>query len=235
MSSSAPSAETLSPGLVSTSADEVERVLAAVLAQRELLTVQLGGQVSATKWRLSFVDSARKYIIVEHGSGKSASAELLEHQRVTFVAEVGDMLIEFTALHPRRVKRGGVTSIRLTFPKTTVSRQRRVHARARVLPAVLHCAIPAGAGVALEGQIVDISQGGAGLLVRATYLVPAPGTLIKGWRIDIPERAAVLADFEVRYCRTAVLADGGQAQHWGCRFVNPSDEVNALIGSFGSE
>lgn len=122
MSSSGPNADSLSPGLVSKSADEVERVLSAVLARRELLAVQLEGQLSSTKWRLSFVDSARKYIVVEHGSGKSASDELLEQERVTFVAEVGDMLIEFEALHPRRAKRGGVTSIRLTFPKTTVSR-----------------------------------------------------------------------------------------------------------------
>jgi len=40
-----------------------------------------------------------------------------------------------------------------------VSRQQRAHPRAPVpLDLPVHCAIPAGAGVALEGQIMDISE-----------------------------------------------------------------------------
>jgi len=122
------------------------------------------------------------------------------------------------------------------FPKVTVSRKGRTYPRAPVpVDVPLHCAIPAGAGVALEGQIMDISQGGLGLLVRGAYLVPAPGTLIRGWQIERPEKGSVSMDLEVRHCRPLALADGASAQRWGCQFVNPSAEVKELIRRFASE
>ncbi|HKC53541.1 MAG TPA: PilZ domain-containing protein, partial [Burkholderiales bacterium] len=96
-------------------------------------------------------------------------------------------------------------------------------------------AIPAGAGVALEGQIMDISEGGMGLLVRGAYLVPAPGTLIRGWQIERPRTGTVSVDLEVRHCRPLALSDGASAQRWGCRFVDPSGEVKELMRLFASK
>lgn len=145
------------------------------------------------------------------------------------------MNIEFTASAPQGVTHENVRAIRLDFPKVTVSRQRRAHPRAPVpadLP--LHCAIPAGAGVALEGQIMDISEGGLGLLVRSSYLVPAPGTLIRGWRIERPDQGVVTVDLQVRHCRPVVLADGSEAHRWGCQFVEPSDTAKELIRTFAA-
>src|SRR5260370_17418338 len=90
------------------------------------------------------------------------------------------MHIEFPASDPVLVTEEGTRAIRMSFPKVTVSRQERAHPRAPVPPDMpLHCAIPAGAGVALEGQIMDISEGGMGLLVRGAYLFPAPATLLR--------------------------------------------------------
>jgi c-di-GMP-binding flagellar brake protein YcgR len=225
---------TLSPGLVSTSPDEVERVLNALLARREPLAALLAGDGSS-QWKLRSVDPARRYIVVEPASAASSSAALLEREQVTFLAEFGGMHIEFTGERPQRAGEAGA-AIRLGFPKVTVSRQRRVYPRAPVpqdMP--LHCAIPAGAGVALEGQIMDISEGGLGLLVRGAYLFPAPGTLIKGWQIERPGKGSVSVDLEVRHCRPLALADGANAQRWGCQFVNPSAEVKELIRLFASE
>ena len=79
---------------------------------------------------------------------------------------------------------------------------------------------------------MDVSEGGLGLLVRATYLIPAPGTLIKGWRIERPGIDVVVVDLEVRHCRPVALADGSHARRWGCQFVNPSDEAKELIRLF---
>jgi len=180
MSATDPRAITLSPGLVSTSGDEVERVLSALVARREPLAALLAGGADS-RWKLRLVDPMRQYIVVEPLSGGSAIPALLERQQVTFVADFGGMYIEFPASDPVLVTEEGTRAIRMGFPKVTVSRQQRAHPRAPVpQDHPLYCAIPAGAGVALEGQIMDISEGGVGLLVRGAYLVPAPGTLIKG-------------------------------------------------------
>ena len=229
MSATDPRAITLSPGLVSTSSDEVERVLSALMARREPLAALLAGGADS-RWKLRLVDPMRQYIVVETLSGGSAIPALLERQQVTFVAEFGGMYIEFPASDPVLVTEEGTRAIRMGFPKVTVSRQQRAHPRAPVpqhLP--LHCSIPAGAGVALEGQIMDVSEGGLGLLVRGAYLVPASGTLIRGWQIEHPGKATVSVDLEVRHCRPLALADGASAQRWGCQFVNPSGEVKELM------
>jgi hypothetical protein len=234
VSESDPKAVTLSPGLVSTSADEVERVLHALLARRESLAALLGGGASSLG-RLGFLDPARQYIVVEPASAASVKEALLERERVTFLADFGGMHIEFTAERPQQIERGGAPAIRLGFPMVTVSHQRRVHPRAPIpqdFP--LNCVIPAGAGVALEAQIMDISRGGIGLLVRSPYIVPAPGTLIKGWRIERSGRDSVKMDLEVRHCRPLVLASGDHALRWGCQFIDPSDEAKELIALFAS-
>jgi len=233
MSDTDPRSITLSPGLVSTSEDEVERVLSVLMARREPLAALLADS-DASRWKLRFVDPSRQHIIVELVSGTSET--LLQNQHVTFFAEFGGMNIEFTAPAPEAVTHEGSPAIRLGFPKVTVSRQRRAHPRAPVpSDAPLHCAIPAGAGVALEAQIMDVSEGGMGLLVRSSYLVPAPGTLIRGWRIERPGRDPVIVDLQVRHSRPLVLADGSEAHRWGCQFVDPSEEAKKLIALFARE
>jgi c-di-GMP-binding flagellar brake protein YcgR len=232
MSDTDPRSITLSPGLVSTSDDEVERVLSALLVRREPLAALVPGGESS-RWKLRFVDPARQFILVEAVSGDGDA--LLQNQQVTFLAEFGGMNIEFAAAAPQAVTHENARAVRLSFPKVTVSRQRRAHPRTPVPPDLpLHCAIPAGAGVALEGQIMDISVGGLGLLVLSSYLVPAPGTLIRGWRIERPGGRSVRVDLQVRHCRPLVLADGGQAYRWGCQFIEPSGEVKELIRMFAS-
>lgn len=235
MSSTDPRGITLSPGLVSTSSDEVERVLSALLARREPLAALLAGGADS-RWKLRRVDPMRQFIVVEPLSGGAAIPALLERKQVTFVAEFGGMYIEFPASDPALVVDDETRAVRLGFPKVTVSRQQRAHPRSPAPPDLpLHCAIPAGAGVALEGQIMDISEGGLGLLVRGAYLVPAPGTLIKGWRIERPGKDSLSLDLEVRHCRPLALADGASAQRWGCQFVNPSGEVKELMRMLASE
>ena len=230
MSDTDPRSLTLSPGLVSTSEDEVERVLSALMARREPLAALLADD-DASRWKLRFIDPSRRHIVVALVSGTSET--LLQNRHVTFFAEFGGTNIEFTASGPEAVTHEGGPAIRLGFPKVTVSRQRRAHPRAPVpSDAPLHCAIPAGAGVALEAQIMDVSEGGMGLLVRSSYLVPAPGTLIRGWRIERPGQDTVNVDLQVRHSRPLVLADGSEAHRWGCQFVDPSDEAKKLIALF---
>jgi len=186
MSGTDPRSITLSPGLVSTSEDEVERMLSVLMARREPLAALLADG-DASRWKLRFVDPMRQHIIVELISGTSEN--LLRNQHVTFFAEFGGTNIEFTASSPEAVAHEGGRAIRLAFPKVTVSRQRRAHPRAPVpSEAPLHCAIPAGAGVALEAQIIDISEGGLGLLVRSSYLVPAPARSSAAGASSVPDR-----------------------------------------------
>jgi len=72
------------------------------------------------------------------------------------------------------------------------------------------------------------------MLVRPTYLHPAPGTLVKGWRIERPGKATLKVNLEVRNCRPLVLSGGDHALRWGCQFVDPADDARALIASYAT-
>src|SRR5258707_15782488 len=127
---------------------------------------------------------------------------------------------------PVIVNEQGTRAQRMGFTEVIVRRQGRPYPRAQ-LPVDLpvHCEIPAGAGVALEGQIMDISEGGMGLLVRGSYLVRSPGTLIKCGQMERPGKTTVNMHLETRHSRPLTLGPGARAQRWGCEFVNPSGEV----------
>ena len=226
MSTSDPKAVAISPDLVSTSADEVERTLRALLARREPLWVLLGDGESWPEWRLRFVDPARQYIVVESTLDGSKNASLLERERVTFFAEFSGMHVEFTAERSRQQDK--TSAVRLGFPAVTVNHRQRAHRRTQVASLPLGCVILLGEAALLDGQIMDITEGGVGLFLRAVNIIPAPGTIIRSCRIEHPEKIAVV-DFEVRHCKSVVFADGGDGYRWGCQFLNPSDEVQELI------
>lgn len=229
-----PNAVTLAPGLVSASAEEVERVLQALVIRREALVALDASGLAHSSWRLCLVDAGRQYVVVEPAPG-SASTKLPERPLATFIAEFGGMQIEFTAADPQPSGNGPAT-MRLGYPKAVVSRQRRAHRRARLpqdFPVL--CAIPVGAGAPLAAEIMDISEGGIGLLLHAVSIVPAPGTRITGCRIESADQGVVLVDLEVRNSRPVEFADGRRAQRWGCQFVDPSEKTKALIARFATE
>src|SRR6266850_403349 len=102
MSTFDPKAVAPLPGLVSASADEVDRMLRSLLSRREPLWALLGDGESWPEWRLSSIDPARQYIVVESTSDGKKNASLLERERVTFFAEFDGMHVEFTAERPRK-------------------------------------------------------------------------------------------------------------------------------------
>ncbi len=229
-----PNTLTLSPGVVSTSAEEVERVLQALLIRRESLTALDAVGRAHSSWRLCLLDPDRKYVVVEPAPA-SATRTLPARPLATFVAEFGGMQIEFTTADPQPSAHAPA-SVRTGFPKLVVTRQRRAHPRARVrhdFPVL--CLVPAGPGAVLKARIMDISEGGIGLLFDSVGFAPAPGTRIAGCRVEMPDTSVLLVDLEVRHARPVEFADGARGQRWGCQFIAPSPQVRALIAKFATE
>src|SRR5260370_11700833 len=127
MSSTDPRTITLSPGLVSTSSDEVERVLSALVARREPLAARLAGGADS-RWKLRLVDPMRQYIVVEPLSGRSAIPALLERQQVTFVPQFGGMYLQLPPSRPVLVPQDRPRAARLGLPKVPQRRHQRPHA-----------------------------------------------------------------------------------------------------------
>jgi len=208
-------------------------VLTALAARGEPLRSNLSGDALVFSSKLLYVDPRRAYILIEASANEAANEALLARPRASFRAMSGNAHVEFATAEPQRVEHAGRAMIRLRFPDVMAIKQRRAHERMRIQPSVaLQFLADADGVMSFDGSVVDISAGGIGFMQYAPNITLEPGTILKGCRIDVPGRAAVTVDIEVRYSYPLTLPDGRQALRSGCRFVNTSPEIKLLLATF---
>ena len=226
-------AELATTGVLSRSPEEIARVLAMLLGRGQALRCDLAGGEIAFESRLLLIDPARAYILMEAGTSEPALAALLARPRASFQSLPDSWHIEFAAAGPQRAEHEGRPAIRLRFPDILVTQQRRAYERVSLQPRVpLQFVADAGGPISFDGAMVDLSAGGLGFLQYAPNITLEPGTLLKGCRIELPDRRPVTVDLEVRYSRLETLPDGGRAVRSGFRFVNSPPALQALLESF---
>ena len=220
-------------GVVSRSPEEIARVLGILAARAEPLRSNLAGGDLAFTSRLLHVDPGRAFIALEPSADPAANKALLARPRASFRAMAGGLHIEFAAAGPELAQHAGKPAIRMRFPDVMATKQRRAQERLEVQPQVpLHFVADAAGVISFDGYMVDISAGGIGFVQYSADITLEPGTVLKGCRIEVPGRAPVAVDLEVRYSCPLTLPEGRQTLRSGCRFVNPSEEVKALLGAF---
>lgn len=100
------------------------------------------------------------------------------------------------------------------------------------IPGHLECIADESGITAFNASIVDMSEGGIGLLVYSQEITLARGTVLRGCRIRIPGHDDVVVDLEVRHSEIIATAEGRRAVRSGCRLVDPTPEVRALARFF---
>jgi c-di-GMP-binding flagellar brake protein YcgR len=232
MTSSDPNAVAPIAGQMLPSEAEIA-VLEALAAEGETVVAQVGSGELMFRSRLRFVDPNRQHIVVEPSADAAGNAALLAQPRAIFVAEVDEWRVEFVASAPQQTVHGGTTAIQLRFPESISSHRRRMHDRAPVpIQSPVRCVTYTEGIVSFEGSILDISQGGVGMMQYDPNIPLEPGMVLKNCCIERPGSDTVTVDLEVRFTETVTLANGGRAQRAGCKFVNRSPASMALIGEF---
>jgi len=219
-------------GIISRSPEEIGRVLELLRARGVPVRAQLGDALAFTS-RIAHLDPARAYFVLETGGDDAAERALLARPRASFRALAGSLHVEFAAAAPRRAKLGGRDAIRMSYPDVMATRQQRASERLPVQPqAPLHCLADAGGVISFDGHMTDISSGGIGFVHYGSGITLEPGTILRGCRIEVPGRAPVAVDLEVRYSVPTSLPDGRPALRSGCRFIEPTDEVKTLLAAY---
>lgn len=223
------------PGLMSHRAEDIARVLDALLAQGQAVIAFIGPEDIEFRSRLLFVDPAHHYIVVASPGAANAKG-LLARAHVTFISEFNGWHIEFSAAEPEPATIAGEDAIRLKFPGIIASApQRRTEPRHAVPGRVpLKCEADKQGITTFDGELVDISHGGIGFLTYASGITLEPGTVLNGTRIQRPGKPPLFVDLEVRYSKPVLLANGQRAHRSGCVFLNPTREITELIDSFGT-
>jgi len=210
--------------------EEIVRVLNSLVMRGEPIVSDLGGGKLVFRSRLRFVDPARAYIIIELSANNAANQALLARPRATFHAEPGGWRVEFAAAEPKSTfPNEGAPGIRLRFPDLVAGHRRRAHERTETPQQALRCVVDEAGVMPFDGAMANVSKGGIGFLQYDPAISLEPGTVLKGCRIESPSGESVVLDMEVRYSQLLDLAEGGQVQSSGCRFLNLSAEETARI------
>jgi c-di-GMP-binding flagellar brake protein YcgR len=219
-------------GILTRSPREITRVLETVRSRGTLVAAIFGGGGATFQSLIRQVDAAGGRLVLERSPSEASNAALLARQRCTFQSEVTGWRIEFVATQPREVVHEGVRAIELRFPEVLVSHQRRQQSRIDEPQLALLCLADAAGITPFDATILDLSLAGIGFLLYAADITLEPGTVLKGCRIALSERDACSVDLEVRYSQQVTAADGRRAMRSGCRFLDPTEEVLALLRTY---
>jgi c-di-GMP-binding flagellar brake protein YcgR len=213
---------------MSRSATEIARVLEKVRSEGVLVTAYFPSLTFQSL--LLVVDAVKKCIVLEPSVIEEANQALLSRPRCTFHCEMAGWHVEFVAAQPRALTLPRRTVIQCGFPELLASNYRRQHERVRVTPPLpLRIQADAAGIMPFDGMILDVAAGGVGFLLYASSITLEPATLLRGCRIQLPNARTCVTDLEVRYSQAVTLPNGRRATRSGCRFLNPSPELVALI------
>lgn len=148
---------------------------------------------------------------------------LLQCPRLSFEGAIDRVTLRFSSGPPTLGTHDGRPALRLPLPERLLHLQRRELMRREPPPGTLDCLVPArdpinGASVT-RTTIRDIGGGGLAVLAVDASLALAPGDLLPGCVIEIPELGTV--EVTLRVCHVREMHQRGKdVRHAGCEFVD---------------
>lgn len=170
------------------------------------------------------------YFVVAYSANKSANSMLFGLPSLEFTANPHSGHLVFQVSSPTDMQFDGKPAIQFALPQSVILKHRREQPRMPVPEDVsLRCIADEGGIISFEARIADISLGGMGGLLYSADIVLETGTVLKGCRIIIPGRKAIIADLEVRYTKMIASPDGLSLNRAGVRFVRKPEGIEALV------
>lgn len=155
--------------------------------------------------------------------GKEVLHRLLQCARLSFEGAIDKVTLRFSSGPPILGTHDGRPALRLPLPERLLHLQRREMMRREPPPGALNCLVPArdpASGLSpITTTIGDIGGGGLALLAIGAGLALAPGDLLPGCVIEIPELGTVEVTLRVCHVRE-VRQRGKDVRHAGCEFVD---------------
>lgn len=158
-------------------------------------------------------------LVFDPSGDAAANRRLLAAPRLSFATALDGVRIQFATQRAAETVLGGLAALRVRLPDSVLRLQRRDHFRiAPPLSHPLELEVPDTEGARVELRVLDVSCGGAAVVLAPAELALAPETVLRGCAIELPGRARLVFDAEVRW-----IAPGrgpGGATRCGLRFID---------------
>jgi flagellar brake protein len=184
---------------------EVLAVLQRVLEQRANVTVYFRNGHEHLFTRIIGLNPRFEELIFDTGPDAAANARLAACNSVVFVTQDETVKVQFSAGHPESVMMDELPAFRVRVPETLVRLQRRNHFRIAmpiVHPVLMQIPDPSGlSGFSgrVSAKVLDLSCGGASILVPDNRLDAQAGDEFADCILDLGDHGLVRANLEVRH------------------------------------
>lgn len=204
---------------------EILAILRALIEQSALMTVYFNQGQDFILSSLLQLSEADRTLVLDVGSDPAMNRRALEVDRLICVSNLDKVKIQFVLDGVDAIKFEGRPAFLANVPSTLVRLQRRDFYRF-VLPVLqpLRCIIPLGRyGDSLqpaEVNVIDVSAGGLGFLVKSDTVVLGTDMLLENCRIELPENGILHVDMRIRSLYEVTLLTGARHLRAGCQFIN---------------
>jgi c-di-GMP-binding flagellar brake protein YcgR len=210
---------------------EILSILRRLQARNEPVTLNLDdGEFVLTI--LLAVNPDFEEMVFDCSSDPGANRKLMQAERLTLVANIGGIKVQFNVRRPDTTIFEGRPALRMRLPEIMLRLQRRDFYR---IPASLACetALDSDDKVrVLELRVVDLSLGGIALVTDKTYVEFTVGQVLENCRISLGTLGTLALDLEVKNVSEAKNRNGLRQSRIGCEFANLQRVAETLISRY---
>lgn len=180
---------------------EIVGLLRALIERHTLVTVYFRGGEASVVTRLLAVNPDFEEVVFDCAQSACANDALARSSGIVAVAFLDHVKLQFRAPRAEPTVFADAPAFRVRLPESMLRLQRRNFFRVRVpatRPILLRLGEDAdGRGRAL--RVVDLSCGGVGAIADRSVGPIAPGTVLTGCRMDLPDIGPIGCSVEVRH------------------------------------
>jgi c-di-GMP-binding flagellar brake protein YcgR len=211
---------------------EIVSLLRAVADARIPVTIYFNQGVEFIVTNVLDVNPEFEELILDLGADDAANQRLLESARMTVVAFLDHIKLQFQAQRAEETVHEQLPALRIRLPEVLLRLQRRDFYRIRTpvaRPAAASVPDPSDPGRRLSLRIFDLSCGGVALVAGESDAPLAPGTLLQDCRIDLPEVGALNTALEVRSAAKHEEGARKNLRRYGCQFVGLPPALTSAV------
>lgn len=210
---------------------EILSLLRSLQKQRVLVTLYFNRGEDFLLTSLLTVNPEFEELVFDAGPDRERNARLLESSRITCVAFVDNVKIQFGSGRAEATTFDRQPAFRIRLPDSVLRLQRRNFFRVYLpitKPLRAHVADPAAPGTSVEIAVVDMACGGVGVVLDPEKLRVEPGMKLEKFSVELPDVGMIACSLQVRHISDA--SKGIQKRfRLGCQMTDLPGPMATLV------
>ena len=210
---------------------EILSILRRLQLKHEPVTLNIDG-AGFTLTILLAVNPEFEELVFDCGNDPAANRGLMQAERITLVANIDGIKVQFSARSLDATIFEGRPALRMRLPDIVLRLQRRDFYR---IPASLPCEIAldcAGKVHVFEMRVADLSLGGVALVTDKAFAKFEVGQLLQNCHIGLGSLGTLALDLEVKNMSESKTRTGLHQVRIGCEFSDLSRITETMVSRF---